>query len=264
VAGDDDPGLENNTDIYDPSTNTFVVGPMLTDTRNTSVATTLADGRVLIAGGFGNVVNGVLSSTDLYDPATNTVTAGPSMTTARVYPTATLLPNGKVLIAGGNGDLNTTDIYDPVSNTFSAGPLMNIGRRYATAALLPNGKVLIAGGQAYGIDPVSVELYDPASNTFAASTPSMNVPRWVATATLLPNGKVLIAGGENETGPIFTPTAVELYDPVSNTFAASPPSLNLSRSEATATLLPNGKVLVAGGYGHPLGQPLKSCELYLP
>ena len=66
----------------------------------------------------------------------------------------------------------------------------------ATATLLPNGKVLIAGG-----DHTcrrffsSTELYDPAANTFAATTPVMNVAHCIATETLLPNGKVLIAGG---------------------------------------------------------------------
>ena len=77
---------------------------------------------------------------------------------------------------------------------------MNHARAAATATLLPNSKVLIAGGFG-GFNPggeglSSIEIYEPATNTFAVATPSMNTARAEATATLLPHGKVLIAGGE--------------------------------------------------------------------
>jgi hypothetical protein len=106
----------------------------------------------------------------------------------------------------------------------------------------------------------------PPVNSFAASTASMNVARDGATATLLPNGKVLIAGGSGFTlpFPILTPlNSVELYDPVTNSFAASTPSMNAARSGATATLLPNGKVLIAGGTPNQ-EVLLNSTDLYTP
>ena len=89
---------------------------------------------------------------------------------------------------------------------------------YATATLLPNGKVLIAGGIGSGGTDVSgTDIYDPITNTFAASTPSMNEARDSSTATLLPNGTVLIAGGRIV--PLFAPiTAV----PLSSTEVYSP------------------------------------------
>ncbi len=152
----------------------------------------------------------------------------------------------------------------PSVDTFAATtPVMNAARQGATATLLPNGKVLIAGGGGGpGVGPLSsTELYDPASNTFAASTPSMNTARILATATLLRNGKVLIAGGEDSVGNPFSST--ELYDPASNTFAASTPSMNTARYQATATLLSNGQVLIAGGEDNA-GNPLSSTDLYDP
>ena len=83
-----------------------------------------------------------------------------------------------------------------------------------------------------------------------------------ATVTLLPNGKVLFAGGRTLIS--FPPYVVdslnstELYDPITNTFATSTPVMNTTRAGATATLLPNGKVLIAGGSSSV------AAELYTP
>src|SRR6202043_2117452 len=113
-------------------------------------------------------------------------------------------------------------------------------------------KVLIAGGVGNSGPLDSVELYDPASSSFApaASLPAMNTARSNATATLLANGKVLVAGGLSQGFHSNPPlNEVDLYDPASNRLApaASTPTMNLAREGATATLLPNGKVLIAGG-----------------
>src|SRR5208283_6136940 len=105
----------------------------------------------------------------------------------------------------------------------------------------------------------STELYDPATNRFALTgTATMNTGRSFATATLLPNGKVLIAGGA---GTSFASLAsTELYDPGTNSFATSgTANMNQARQSATATLLPNGKVLIAGGLGGLAGN---STDLY--
>jgi hypothetical protein len=251
-----------------PSVNTFAATtPSMNTARYVATATLLPNGKVLIAGGQNNFAS--ISSTELYDTVTNTFAAStPSMNTARSLATATLLPYGEVLIAGGIGSgstLNSTERYS--GNTFAASmPLMNSARSGAIATLLPNGKVLIAGGTSDGSTGLSsTELYDLATNTFApaAATPVMNAGRSWATATLLPNGKVLIAGGAANPSQFGALNTMELYDPVTNTFAASTPFMNHARYLATATLLPNGKVLIAGGtqdgnYG------LSSTELYDP
>jgi N-acetylneuraminic acid mutarotase len=202
-----------------------------------------------------------------------------SMKTERCKAAAILLPSGKVLIAGGetnnaNASLSSTEIYDPDTNTFAGStPSMNTGRSGATATLLSNGKVLIAGGWGLGSGyyisgPLSTtEIYDPDKNTFAGSTPSMNTGRSGATATLLSNGKVLIAGGwgwaSNSlvTSPLST---TEIYDPDKNTFASFTPSMNTARIDATATLLPNGNVLIAGGSPSDLDYGIRTTEIYDP
>jgi Abnormal spindle-like microcephaly-assoc'd, ASPM-SPD-2-Hydin/Kelch motif/Galactose oxidase, central domain len=112
------------------------------------------------------------------------------------------------------------------------------------------------------IEEALVAAAPTSFNFFALTTPVMNVPRYLPMATLLPNGKVLIAGGNN--GPSILSSA-ELYDPSTNTFAvaASTPVMNIARENATATLLPNGKVLIAGG-GGTFSNFLSSTELYDP
>jgi len=191
-----------------------------------------------------------------------------TMNIARRSATATLLPNGKVLIAGGadiNGDAFAgTELYDPASNSFatSGTATMNVARYRATATLLSNNKVLIAGGEdSNGAALGSTELYDPITNSFAASgTATMNIARGTATATLLPNGKVLIAGGFGAIGDL---ASTELYDPASNSFAISgTPTMSSTRYGATATLLPNGLVLIAGGTD--ISGPVTSTDLYDP
>ncbi|MGA9655486.1 MAG: kelch repeat-containing protein, partial [Polyangia bacterium] len=106
----------------------------------------------------------------------------------------------------------------------------------------------------------TAELYDPSPGTFAA-TGSLTVARASHTATLLPSGKVLIAGGEyDDPASGYPPLAsAELYDPGAGTFAATG-SMTVARYLDTATLLPSGKVLIAGGWSG--SQYLPSAELY--
>lgn len=141
-------------------------------------------------------------------------------------------------------------------NTFSAtGSLIN-GRYNHTATLLPNGKVLVAGGRAASGYLVTAELYDPATGSWSA-TGSLATARERHTATLLPNGTVLVTGGGNYQAPSGSSVATasaELYDPATGRWSTTR-SLTAARVMHTATLLPNGKVLVAGGY---------SAELYDP
>src|SRR5439155_252460 len=101
------------------------------------------------------------------------------------------------------------------------------------------------------------------------STDTMSGPRFDHTATLLRNGKVLVAGGDPNAvcGPSYTfqfsPIAsAELYDPSTGTWSITGP-MTTARCMHTATLLPNGKVLVAGGAAGA-GNDIASAELYDP
>ena len=149
--------------------------------------------------------------------------------------------------------------------TFTATGNMATARYGHTATLLPNGKVLIAGG-VRSFDPsqsfvlASAEVYEPSTGTFTA-TGYMTTPRRRHTATLLPNGKVLIVGGEtcDSSSRCFLASA-ELYDPSTGIFTATG-NMTTARWGNTATLLNNGKVLIAGGTS-PAAGATATAELY--
>ena len=199
--------------------------------------------------------------------AQGTFTATGSMTTPRwQYQTATLLADGKVLITGGLNTSNwwdrlaSAEVYDPISGIFTPTGSMTSPRQNHTATLLTNGKVLIAGGYGPSSQLSSAELYDPVSGTFTP-TGSMTTPRSIHVATLLANGKALVVGGQACSSPGCGLASAELYDPATGTFSATG-SMSGVRQSPTATLLANGKVLIAGGDNE--GPFLASAELFDP
>jgi hypothetical protein len=188
-----------------------------------------------------------------------------SMALGRSRMGAALLDSGKVLVTGGTAvNPSPAELYDPTTATFSPTGAMTYRRFELTATKLQTGKVLVTGGYLGSITPIESEIYDPAAGTFTLGG-SMTTSRASHTATLLPNGKVLIAGGLPP-GTVGTALlSCEVYDPVAGTFAPTG-SLSIPRVYHTATLLPNGRVLVAGG-STPVGGVLvatETAEIYDP
>ena len=183
-----------------------------------------------------------------------------SLATARYYHTATLLPNGKVLVAGGcngSGSLASAELYDPASGTWTATGSLATARVDHTATLLPNGKVLVAGGFDSSGYLASAELYDPASGTWSGH----RQPRHRTLFTrrrCCPTARC--SSQEDYNGSAISRARNCTIRPAGpgRPPAASPPHAD----HHTATLLPNGKVLVAGGFDS--GGYLASAELYDP
>jgi len=224
----------------------FLLTGSMSTTRSSHAATVLADGRVLVTGGNGEITSDcgcgpTFSSAEIFDPASGTFAPTGGMGVQRVYHSETLLTNGKVLIAGGS-NLFTGELYDPFTGNFAATGNM-VARRFShTATRLLDGKVLIVGGA----DVATAEIFDPANVSFAP-TGSMSSPRTGHSATLLANGKVLIAGGSDGSGPLAT---AEIFDPATGTFTTTG-TMTVARTGHTATLLTatvlDGKVLIVGG-----------------
>ncbi len=241
------------------------IGTMST-LRLGATATRLQDGSVILIGG-----RSAANPAEVFDPAslTFTPTFSVPVTPRSSGFTSTLLASGEVLIAGGEDSLSNAEIYSP-SGLFTATGDLLTGRRLHTATLLADGRVFIAGGEAYSAatdtwDTLeTTELFDPLTGIFTAAAPMADA-RLDHTATLLPDGSVLIAGGRapGPSGPIATFLAKsEIYHPNTNTFTSISP-MNSARGFQTATLLANGKVLIAGGFNTNSSSQATS-ELYDP
>jgi hypothetical protein len=267
----------SDAEIYDPASGQFSPGGDSGTPRYVATAALLADGRVLIAGGF-NRNDGALASADLYDPATGTFTPTGSMSRPRIQTSAVVrLPDGRVLIVGGGNDdgpLASAELYDPATGTFSETGSLPEPRAGHSLALLRDGRVLVVGGSDDGASggnlvyyPVA-QLYDPASGTFTP-TGSLAFARSMQTATVLPDGRVLVAGGSyvaGQPGSVTVPTA-EIYDPATGTFSSVGDTV-VSRDEPVAVTLPGGRVLLAGGWafaGDTVGDlPTEHAEVFTP
>jgi hypothetical protein len=272
VAG----GLTGNltiqtAEILDPVSHAFSSLGNMQVARNQHTDTLLANGKVLLAAGSTDAV--FLNSAELFNPANNSFTLTGSLSTARKSHTATLLQdNNRVLITGGksaSGDQASAEIYDSSTGTFSLTNPMNNGRSLHTATLLPNGtfnsppgSVLVAAGRK-GPNPLNTaEIFNPVSNTFSF-TGMLNVQRKRHAANLLLDGTVFVEGGASLSNgqPVNngTPTA-EIYNPSTGTWANHPPfDMSTGRTEHTATLLPDGTVMVCGGIS-----TLHPSDLYNP
>jgi len=285
-------GLETSNDyasaiaaaeIYDPSTGNFsplatacpgAKGCMVTP-ASLSVATKLANGKVLITGGYVSG-QGCSSAAEIYDPATQIFTAVQNMLSPRYYHTATLLPNGEVLIMGGLSNLapnipaTTAELFDPGTNSFrlANNPAYPM---YAGTGTQSNGGVLFTGGATNTEGALaSAQLYSVASGMFQAIA-GMNQARAFHTATPLPDGKVLIAGGRDNS--LSNVDTAEIFDPGSQTFtlvsgSGSCPGaagcMLTPRSYHQATALPDGRVFLSGGLSGDYTTTLQSTEIFDP
>jgi N-acetylneuraminic acid mutarotase len=221
IAGGSDPETLQSAELFNPVTDNFTALPASGETqlhtaRESAVAATLANGQVLIAGGY----NGsVMKSAELFNPTTGTFTTLPAsaateLQTGRYGAVAAPLANGEVLITGGHdtGALKSAELFNPATDTFTAlpastGTQLYVAREGAVAATLANGEVLIAGGY-NGSVLRSAELFNPTTDTFttlpASAATELQTGREGAVAAPLANGQVVIAGGYDSNGPTLS------------------------------------------------------------
>lgn len=237
--------------------------------RVDAAAATLADGRVLVVGGWQRLrtdADGAapaLASAEIFDPASGTFQMVGSMATPRRAATATRLPDDRVLVAGGfptaaNADgsehlgdaLRSVEIFDPQTGTFSVAGEMVDSRAVHAAVALQDGRVLLLGGLGLreeepsalpGMGPLdTAEIFDPVSGTSRRLDARLILGGSDETATTLQDGRILLAPANGGVG------AVELFDPTSETFTALEPVDDTRVAAKTLSTLPDGQVLMAG------------------
>lgn len=272
----------NASELFDPASGTWKATGFLNEARRGHAAAMLADGRVLVAGGR-DADGEPMSSAEIYDPSTGQWTLTAPMSIGRIGHTMTTLTDGRVLVAGGtsrgpsgaSGGQTirpdaSAEIFDPKTNAWKATASMRTARFEHTATALPDGKVLIAGGQGPGdggkIQALqSTELYDPAADGFVSSS-NLGEARTNHAAVLLPDkSSVLVIGGSGGANADVSLGSAELFDSRSGSWTRVGP-LTGPRTGESATLLADGRVLVAGGEFAQKGQrrSLNSAEVYDP
>jgi len=236
-----------SAELFSPDTGLFTATGSMTYARSWQTATSLPGGRVLIVGGSGN------KSAEIYNPANGHFSRTSATKDTLSYQTATALIDGRVLVAGGTTGftyLAKTEIYNPFTGKFIRARSMHDAREFASAVLLPDGRVLIAGGD-QGVSKKSriilagAEIFDPATGRFSQAA-SMHYGRSHFEMVLLPSGLVLAIGGLSTGVFAGIATSAELYDPNTNAWTVTGP-MSIGRSDFSATVLADGRVLVAGG-----------------
>ena len=230
----------------------------MSDERWAPSATLLADGKsALVAGGYSYATRHCVASADLFDEATRRFRpCRGHLNAERDFATATCLRSGAVLIAGGfnthTGTLDTAEIYDPMTEQFR--PLasrLSCGRELFQATALADGRILLTGGLDLwtGRTQKTADLFDPKSERFTPVPSTLTDDRFGHAAVLLADGRVLLVGGKSIVlgqSETFLASA-EIFDPKTGRFHVTRTPMSVPRDRPTATLLGDGRVLIAGG-----------------
>ncbi len=258
------------------------------EARVSPIAVQLPDGRVLVAGGFGDecpetVGNGFscgpILSAEIYDPASNEWSVTASMPQARSAASATLLSDGTVLVVGGD-EARDAIRYDPGSASWTAAGETALWRGGSLLFALPGDQALTVGDESstnfFGslggaaerqqrdckFIPISSEIFAAGSDAWMASltvpTGSENCARYYG--ALLAGGQILLGSSRAEEGGALSSPYV--LDPEQRCWSTTAPPLE-PRYEGTVVALPDGRALAFGGLG-AAEQQLSSAEIYAP
>ncbi len=235
-------------ELYDPNTGRARRVAALAIPRADIAEATLADGRILLAGGFAN--SRTQTVIEIFDPSTNKVAIAGHLQVPRAGAVAAVLSDGRVLIVGGgeNGATGlvpsaSAEIFDPATGSVVPAGRLAVARYKHAAVRLGNGRVLVIGGSdSHDRDGKisALEEFDPVTARFQPAGETLDARYKIdAAVLLLPDSRVLIAGGAAQP---------EIYDPATRRSARTGPNIGETLNFSTATLLPDGAVILAGGY----------------
>lgn len=291
VAGGDRPVVAGSriasTHVFDPATETWTKLPNdMNFNRWYPTVLTLVDGRILAASGTGGS-----NTMEIFDPATQiwTQVAGANKDFNGLYPSLHLLPNQEIFWSrtSWNPQSGTTSARLQFSGANSGtwtdmSPMTFPDRQEGTSVITiddsvspPVAQIYVIGGGVAGIsNPQSAERIDVTATIPApiwVRLADMNFARTNVNAVVLPTGQILVVGGQRNGKWAANPDAVmdaEVYDPVTDSWSITAMMNSPRQYHSTLVLLPDGRVLSAGGVDPTLGgtpqRDLRTMEMYYP
>jgi hypothetical protein len=258
LAGKTSAGRRRTLYAYDPATNAWQQRASL-PTAYPAVenpAVVAFNHKLYSFGGQTASFGSSVTSAAVYDPATNAWTMLPAMPIARGGATAEVIGTKAYLVGGfdtAGNSLASLSIYDLQAGTWSTGASMATRRDNPMSAVLTQGgaqKLFVFGGRTRNADGsvvadilASVEMYDPATNTWTPRAAMPTARRTGVVGTL--NGKAQVMGGERSTTASGTFAANQEYDPATNSWRNLASMLTPRHGAVAGTI--GGFVNVAGG-----------------
>ncbi|MCB9290737.1 MAG: DUF1929 domain-containing protein [Lewinellaceae bacterium] len=237
--------------LFDPQENDTAAITGSDTTQGCVGPTLLYDGRVIFLGGTGQEVYGPgTRKVKTYDPASDSWQWMPSLLDYRWYPSVVPFPNGRLLVIGGGGlnnpvRVNTAEIYDPYNLATEQADNIQVGNEVSPIVLLYTGEVLMTHRP-----PQLFNIQSRQWNSAADFVQGNRMPNGDHSdheIVLLPegDGRVVAIGYISFTGNLGN--LIEIYDPVNKSWSLGS-NFSPMRSRAKTVLLPDKKILVAGGF----------------
>lgn len=255
-----------DTNIFDPQTESWTRVADMAYGRYYSTLTLLGDGRVVAISGAVSPGHSA-SIPEVYDAAVDSwTTLFDAANTMTVYPHNFLIPDGRVLFAGPSNNTLALNVQTWNWEELPDSPYSNV---VGSAVQYEPGKIMKCGGgsnmQQYPYDG-KTQIIDmtATSPTWTVVSP-MTYPRAWHSLVLLPDGRVLAVGGATAGTGYSGECSVhapELWDPVTKSWSIMASHQRPRQYHSTAILLPDGRVLAAGGENHPFGE--NNYEIFSP
>jgi YVTN family beta-propeller protein len=261
IAGGDMPGggitPNGDSNLFDASTNSLAKRTPMNRARWYSTTTTLMNGEVYIQGGSGGQDRPEIRRADgSFDLLENADTTG----IAWSFPRNWVAPDGRVFGIDASGRMYYVD-------TSGEGALVRAGQLPSRSAVGSAGAAMFRPGRILGLSSQSpaVTVVDIRSGAPAVSnTEALSGRRIHGVATVLADGRVLASGGgtlDNQLDAAIR--SAEVWNPVTGEWTIGPSQVNARLYHGTALLLPDARVLVAGG-GAPGPLANRNGEIYSP
>jgi hypothetical protein len=263
-----------DANIFSPTTNTWSALPSMTQGRWYPTVITLPDGRALVVSGEVDCYRCSAEIPEIYNPATNQWTAlNAAALSLPEYPHLFVLPDGRVLVTSAFDDPTPTRVLNVNTQTWTV--VDPVTQDAHSAAMYRLGQIMKSGTSANSDPP----FFTASPNTYVLDM-NQPSPAWRQTApmafarsyhnlTLLPDGNVLVTGGGRNTDPFAQNQAVfpaELWSPATETWTTMAANQVPRLYHSTSLLLPDGRVLLAGGgrFGGGAEDDQLTAEFYSP